>query len=393
MRAWIAVLALSVLGCHLRWGAHDTPHLGPALESVARFDRMPTTLAVAPDGRLFVNFPNWWSQPRYAVALVKQNGALAPYPDASWNAWDGRPDSASDRFVCVQALHIDRCGERLWIVDSGNPLRTLPAAVPGGPKLVSVDLKSGKVERVFRFDAEVAPPDSYLNDVRVDPIHQTAYLTDSGMGALLVVDLKTGTTRRVLADHPSTKAEACVVPVVGGQPWRAIGGMAPRVHADGIALDPSGETLYFHALTARTLYRVPTAALRDARADPAGAVEAVATTAAVDGMYMDLDGALYLTAIEHDAIERWSPQRGLETVVRDGLIQWPDAIVVAEADGQRHLYFTASQIHKGWAFNHMVDVRSTPFEIFRVPLHTSSGAHEAPPVAPALAKACSAQKR
>ncbi len=385
MRATMALLALALGGCHLRWGAHDTPHQGPALESVARFDRMPTTLAVARDGRLFVNFPNWWSPPRYAVALVS-DGGLTPYPDAAWNAWDGRADTAGDHFVCVQALHLDPCGDKLWIVDSGNPLRTFPGVVPGGPKLVRVDLAGGAVDLVIRFDAAVAPADAYLNDVRVDPIHQTAYLTDSGTGALIVVDLKTRQSRRVLADHPSTKAEACVVPVVGGQPWRAIGGMAPRIHADGLALDPAGETLYFHALTARTLYRVPAAALRDPGADAGSAVEAVATTAAVDGMFMDGDGALYLTAIEHDAIERWTPERGLETVVRDGLIQWPDAVVVAEVAGRRHLYFSASQIHKGWAFNSMVDVRNRPYEIFRVPLHG------APPAHAALAAACD-QKR
>ena len=371
MRSISLLLVLFALGCQLRFGAHDTPHQGPELETIAELDRRPTTIAVSGGGRLFINFPNWWSQPRYAVAEMGADGELIAYPDAAWNAWDGQPgESAKKSFVCVQALYIDRCGDRLWIVDSGNPLTTFPGVVPGGPKLVSVELSSGKVDRVIHFGQQVVPSNGYLNDVRVDRRHQAAYLTDSGSGALVVVDLETGTSRRVLAGHPSTRAESCVVPTVGGQPWTAIGGFAPRIHADGIALGPRGDYLYYHALTARTLYRVPAALLRDPKVHPAllaKEVQSLGQTSAVDGMFMDLDGKLYMTAIEHDAIERRLKDGSLEVVVRDKAIQWPDAVLIAEVEGRRHLYFSASKIHKGWAFNSFIETRTEPFEIFRIP--------------------------
>ena len=41
--------------------------------------------------------------------------------------------------------------------------------VPGGPKLVEIDLKTDKVVQNYRFGGDVAPQGSYLNDVRLSP--------------------------------------------------------------------------------------------------------------------------------------------------------------------------------------------------------------------------------
>ena len=56
---------------------------------------------------------------------------------------------------------------------------------------------------------------------------------------------------------------------------------------DGIALSTNGGFLYYQALTARTLYRIPTSALLNASlsaADVSGQVEKVREGSAVDGM-------------------------------------------------------------------------------------------------------------
>jgi hypothetical protein len=64
--------------------------------------------------------------------------------------------------------------------------------VPGGPKLVRVDLATDRVAEAIAFDETVASQGSYLNDVRFSPDGSHAYLTDSGTtGALVVVDLRT----------------------------------------------------------------------------------------------------------------------------------------------------------------------------------------------------------
>ena len=64
-----------------------------------------------------------------------------------------------------------------------------------------------------------------------------AFITESGVGAIVVVD-ESSQTRRLLADHPSTKVEPGAEIVVDGM--KIIDpktGKAPEFHADGIAFD------------------------------------------------------------------------------------------------------------------------------------------------------------
>jgi len=356
--AFAAVPAFGSGGCAPHFDHARTPVSGLPLREVARFDEQPTGIALGPGGRTFVSFPNWWREPTDDVVELLSGGATRPYPDRAWN------DSG---FVCVQSVQVDRRGATLWIVDAGYPLRVPRCCVAGGPKLVAVDLATNTVTQVIHFDERSAPCGSYLNDVQVDSVRRWAYLTDSERGALVVVDLATGVARRVLEGAPATTAEPGVVPVVGGRPWRTFFGVAPRVHADGIALDATGDWLYFRALTAHGLHRVPTALLRDASvsaATLARAVETVGRTSAADGMAFGDDGALYFTALEHDAIERRRADGVLEVVARDPRIRWPDSIAIR--DGR--LFFTTSEIHATWPFNDFVDAREERYGLFAVDL-------------------------
>ena len=73
---------------------------------------------------------------------------------------------------------------------------------------------------------------SYLNDVRVEASGDFAYLSDSGTGALVTVDLRNGTIRRRLADHPSTKGEPGLTPVIEERELRVSGGQPLQIHVD-----------------------------------------------------------------------------------------------------------------------------------------------------------------
>lgn len=349
-----------------------TTSTGPEPIEVARFEHPVTGVAATPDGRVFVTQPRLFTKPTDAVLEVLPDGGHRPYPDRRWNRWDGRAGASAKRaWVSPQAIELDPAQSLLWVLDPGKG-GLVRGVVEGGAKLVAVELATDRVRRVIDFDRRAAPRRSYLNDVRIDPVREVAYITDSGRGGLLVVELATGRCARRLADHPSTHAEPGYTPRVGGRRWTTFFGITPRVHADGIELSADREWLYYHALTATTLYRVPTRSLRDPSITEAAlgeAVEALGRTGAVDGMRLARDGALYLTALEQDAIVRRSPDGDAEVVVRDSKIRWPDTIaVVVDATGRRTMYFTVSQIHQAWPFNWGRNAMSDPPRLFRVSL-------------------------
>ncbi|MBS1956418.1 MAG: hypothetical protein JST89_19685 [Cyanobacteria bacterium SZAS-4] len=330
-----------------------------ALLSVAATSKKQWTgVAVAKDRRVFVNYPRWSDNVPVSVAQLLKDSSTLAYPDKNWNEWKGlRP---GDHFVCVQAVFADK-DNGLWIVDSAAPKFQGP--VENGPKLLKIDLKTNKVDRVFRFDEAIAPKGSYLNDVRIDSKRKKAYLTDSGLGAIIVLDVASGKATRRLANHPSTKAEDILI-TINGKPFsKDANGKSRKINSDGIALDPAQEYLYYQALTARTLYRVPVKDLVNeklAEDDLGKKVELVTKSCVADGIEFGSDGNLYLTSLEDNAIKRWSPSKKgeLEVVAKDSLLVWPDSLANA-SDGS--MFVTSSQINLGTA-------PSLPYRLFKFKL-------------------------
>jgi sugar lactone lactonase YvrE len=305
------------------------------LVEVAASERQWTGIAVSREGRIFVNFPRWSPDVPVSVGELNGDGTVRPYPGEEPNDWKPGDDPGT-HFICVQSVHVDS-KDRLWILDPANPM--LMGVVAGGPKLVEVDLGKNEIVRTVRFDSTIAPHASYLNDVRIDTETETAFITESGLGALVIVDLGTGSARRLLADHPSTKAEDIDV-LIGGRPFPA------KINADGIALDSAEGCLYFQALTGRTLYRVPTAVLRDESLDLehlAASVERFAESGVSDGLLFG-PGGIYVSALEEGSIKIVDSEGAVRTVVKDPRIIWPDSFAKG-ADGC--IYFTTSQIHLG----------------------------------------------
>ncbi len=344
----VAVLLLIVIpGC----GSDPDPAgSATALEIVAESQRRWTGVAVSPEGRLFVNYPRWSDDVPISVAEIV-DGKPVPFPDAAWNAWEPGLD-VTKRHVCVQSVTFDDTGV-LWILDPGNP--KFAGVVTGAPKLTRVDLASGDMRSYF-FDATIAPKSSYLNDVRVDTQTKTAYMTDSGAGGLVVLDLDSGKARRMLTEHHSTRAEPIGI-TIEGTPWKR-DGKTPQVHADGIGLSPDRTWIYYQALTGRTMYRLPTAALRDASLSEealAGKIERIAESGVSDGLIFDAGGNLYLSSLEENAVNRLTPEHKRELVVKDERLRWPDSFALGP-DGW--IYVTTAQIHLG-------DDTRDPFRVWR----------------------------
>ena len=329
---------------------------GAPLTKVAGFDHQVTGITVARDGRLFVNFPRWSEDAPVSVAELK-DGKPVPYPDAGWNAWrNAKADELSprDHFVCVQSVVADG-QDRLWVVDAAAP--AMAHVIKDGPKLVGIDLKTNKVVKTIPFDPTVALQASYLNDVRISPDGKTAYLTDSGAeGALIVVDLESGSAKRLLAGDPSTMPDKSVTVTYDGKPLRRPDGRGVSFAADGIALSPDGKTLYWQAIKGRTLYSLPTDALTGWAAASlmpetlsdkslSGKITKVGENGVADGLLIARrDGRMYVTSPQDDSVKVRDLSKAdapLTTLVKDPQLRWPDTFGEGP-DGT--LYVTTSHI-------------------------------------------------
>ena len=284
------------------------PAPGPAgLTKVMSFPHQVTGVNVSRDGRIFVNFPRWTEDSALSVGEVK-DGTVVPYPDAEWNGWrNALKDKveAKTHWVCVQSIVVDH-SNHLWVLDPAAP--AMGALVPGGAKLVAIDLATDKVVKTIPFSDTVAPQGSYLNDVRFSPDDKVAYITDSGAkGALVVVDLTSGSARRVLDGDPSTQPDKSVTVTWDGKPLRRPDGRGVEFSADGIALSPDGKTLYWQAIKGKTLYSLPTAALNPGVLTPVtpeavgdgglrGKIATVGDNGPADGLIISRhDGKMYVT--------------------------------------------------------------------------------------------------
>ena len=331
------------------------------LQSVATFPQQQVTgVAVSRRGRVFVNFPDWSDGHTISVAEIV-NGQPRPFPNDEWNKPDGAPN---DHFVCVQSVYVDE-SDSLWVLDPAAP--KMKDIVNGGPKLVKIDLVKNEVVQTIPFSEDIAPKKSYLNDVRVDVKTDTAYISDSGLGAIVVVDLLTGKARRLLEGDRSTQAEKDFQLQVDGRGLLGENGKPPQINSDGIALDRLNGFLYYHALSGKTLYRIKTADLRNPRlteSELSAKVETVAETPPPDGMLMGPNGRLYLTDVAHGAVHSFDlKEKKLAPVISDPRLLWPDSMSFGP-DGA--LYVTASQIENMPRFNGGKSTRTTPYQLFKI---------------------------
>lgn len=343
------------------------------LEPVATFSgAMPTGVAVSRTGRIFVNYPRWGDEVEYTVAELR-DGRAVPYPDLETSGTVEEGD-VREQLVSVQSVVIDP-SDRLWVLDTGRV--EMGPVIPGAAKLVEIDLETDEIVRTIVFPESIALSTTYLNDVRFDLTRGpegTAYITDSsddGPNAIIVVDLATGEATRRLADHPSVKAAPGFVAIVEGRPLitGAEEGEPPRsiaMGADGIAISPDGETLYYSPLASRRLYAVPTDALADPYVpeDALGElVQDLGDKGASDGLESDAQGNVYVTLYEQQALARRLPDGMLEPLVADPRLLWPDTLSLG-ADG--YLYVTANQLHRQARYQGGEDRRVRPYALFRV---------------------------
>jgi sugar lactone lactonase YvrE len=299
--------------------------------------------------------------PSIGVGEIQDGKLLRPYPGGTWNETEGPAES---RFTGVNAVVSDS-EDRLWVVDAGAGFNAAGEGSP--PKLVWIDLATDQVKRIYRFDSKVAPSGAFTNDVRVGKGH--AFLTDSGLGALIVLDLESGEARRVLAEDKRLKADPALELKVQGQNYVNAKGETPRMHVNPMELSPDEKFLYFQPSGGPRLYRIEVDRLIDPKSDEAaleGAVEDCGPTRFTAGLTMTADGSLYYSDIESGGITRRKPDGTMEPVVVDARLVWPDESHLGP-DG--YLYFPVAQVNRLPSNSPGGTSRMEfPFRIFKVKL-------------------------
>jgi len=339
----LSLLLLFLFSCHCPEDP-KVKDLDRGIISVASSNEQWTGVAVSADGRIFSNFPNWSDKHTKSVIEVTDTTDFKVYPNADWNTWKG--SDPENHFICVQSVYMDD-NNFLWVLDAANPQRQgeYQGVVPGGAKLVKIDLGTNAVIQKIIFTEPVIRPQSYLNDVRVDSERNTAYISDSNTGAIIVVNLSTGNARRLLDADPSTKSENTII-VIDNKDYRKPNGEYPIVHVDGIALTPDKQYLYWRALTGKSIFKIDVNFLNDESLTPSelsGKIKRVASyIEPSDGIIFVPDGTLYFTSIEEHAIGAFREGQETWLVKKSPALQWPDSFS-SGPDG--YIYVTTSQIN------------------------------------------------
>lgn len=301
---------------------------GGAFDEVLSYPEPLGKVAVSRDNRLFFTVhPQSGTEGNKLLEWVE--GASEPWPD-------GR--TQLELFDTPLGIVADT-EDRLWVVDHGNHgLRT--------PRLLGFDIPTGSLIADVRFTDPVAPAGSMLADVAVSPDGQSLLLSDAShyrkQPALIIHDIRSGSTRRVLDGHESVESERYVINS-NGRRIALIGGLfALRGGVSGVAVDD--EWVYYGAMSGSGLYRVPLAAVRD-RERPASELGALVERYAdkpLSGSFsIDPAGYLYVTDIENNAIAIIGPDGVPRTLIQAMTLRWPEGIA-AGPDGW--IYVTDSAL-------------------------------------------------
>ncbi|GJE39094.1 SMP-30/gluconolactonase/LRE family protein [Methylobacterium persicinum] len=293
------------------------------------------------DGRVFLPFQRQTKDKGIELGEWRDGKAVA-YPDDAWNGWKQGDDPAK-AFVAVNAIRIGPDGD-LWVVDKGAPGMG-EAPLPGGPKLVQIDIASNTVRRVYPLQAATTDK-SFIDDFRFNG--RKVYLTDAGQPGIVVLDLDTGKLRRVLDNHWSTIAQR---PLTGqGRVLRDDKGKLLAIHADQLEVSPDGKTFYYQACTG-PLYSIETRWLDDETMDDAERAKHVtlfAPTVATGGTAIDADGNIYASDTDALRILKIAPDGSTRTLVQDPRLIWVDAMWIDDDGG---LWIPAAQMNRTPAMN------------------------------------------
>ncbi len=351
MRIAFALAAALLSSAALSAGAAPDP-----LAAVLQLDSVANGYASSDAQRVFLPLSHIDGSAGPQVVEWKK-GKPVPFPDERWNGW--KPgDDAAQGFVRVNALRVGPRGS-LWIVDVGAP-GLGKAPVPGGPKLIKIDLASDRVARVYPLEAATNPK-SFVDDVRFHG--GLAYVTDAGSPGVIVVDLATGATRRVLDGDPTMTAQRPIT--ADSHVLRGPDGKPVKIHADQLEVSPDGKFFYYQPASG-PMSRIATRYLDDPalpNAQLAKHITTFAKTPSTGGTAIDANGTIYCSDVDKHRVLAIDPDGNTRVLVEDPRLLWVDAMWI---DAAGFLYMPAAQLDRMAPFNGGVSKVQWPVRVYRM---------------------------
>lgn len=208
---------------------------------------------------------------------------------------------------------------------------------------------------------------SLLDDVRFNPASNKAYLTDAGSPALIILDLTTGATVRVL-NHDISTTGAMPVSAEGRLLHNSAQGGFQFIYADQLEVSPDAKYLYYQPSNGG-MYRISTSDLDRAFYNTSLATtldqdrEPFALTPSTGGTAIDAHGNIYVSDTDRQNIERVCPNGTRSIFVHDERLLWVDAMWV---DSQQKLWMPAAQLNRGTPFNNGSEYIQKPLHLYTI---------------------------
>lgn len=326
------------------------------LEVIGTLDKRPGNPAIGPNGEIYLSMSPF-DAPEFKVVRLSSEGKLIPFPTAE----------ISRSFVNVIGISSTTNGI-VWILDMGNSKQS--------PKLFGWSVAKNELESIYYIPLEATGSNPFFQDLAIDIRGEKAFIADMSRGdlvgesspAIVVVDLKTGATRRVLEGHKYFQPKTQYKSIAGEKPMIFTGtdGNSEPVNLglNPIAIDEESSFVTFSTITPGPVYQIPASVLGDfTKSDDEieKAIFAIGGKATSDGIAVS-GKTVYLTNVENGSIE--SLKDGVvSTVIKNQILAWPDGIAI-DRDGS--LIVTVNQLHKATPFNGGTPGGEPPYYVVRI---------------------------
>lgn len=333
---------------------------GSKFDIIAQFNTGPGNFTVMDNGRIIMSMHQFYS-PKYTVVEVKKDNAVIPFPTKELS--DHSLQSAF-KLDSVLGIRSDAKGI-VWMLDNG-----MRSGVT--PKLVGWDTKTDKLHQVIYLPTPITPDNTFVNDFAVDPSRNHIFISDPAGGAnaaLIVINLKTGTARRVLEGHLSVIPENIDliidnVPIQvkdqSGKPVR------PHIGVNPITEDMNNEWVYFGPMHGHSLYRIKADDLADeklAAEELANRVQRYSDKPISDGITIDKDNNIYLGELSENAMGVISADRKYHRLAQCPRLSWVDSLSFGP---EGKLYAVVNRLHQSATLNGGVSKSKPPYYLLEV---------------------------